>query len=68
MLQYNHMENEQIEVKNEPVEVNHEEPKIRQIVVETDGNMVRITKAEVAGDIELSAIFSILLTHLKTKK
>jgi hypothetical protein len=34
-----------------------EEVKKRQIIIETDGNVIQIIKAEVAGFIELSAIF-----------
>jgi hypothetical protein len=34
-----------------------EEPKKRQIIIETDGNNIQIIKAEVAGLYELSAIF-----------
>lgn len=38
-----------------------EEIKMRQIVIETDGNTVNVKKAEVAGIIELKAILSSLL-------
>jgi hypothetical protein len=33
------------------------EPIKRQIIIETDGNVIQIIKAEVAGLYELSAIF-----------
>ncbi len=35
--------------------------KIRQILIETDGTNVRVVKAEVAGRIELTAIFERLI-------
>ena len=35
----------------------NEDPKLRQIIIETDGNKIQIIKAEVAGFYELSAIF-----------
>lgn len=45
---------------NEPV---LEKPKsqIRQVVIETDGNTVKIVKAEVAGLVELRGILEICL-------
>ena len=33
----------------------NEQPKMRQILIETDGNMVRVTKNETAGNLELLA-------------
>lgn len=38
-------------------EQKQEEKKMRQIVIETDGNTINIDKLEVAGFYELSAIF-----------
>lgn len=38
-------------------QIKKEEPKMRQIIIETDGNTIQIIKAEVAGFYELSAIF-----------
>ncbi len=42
----------------------NEEKQKRQIVIETDGNNIEITKAEVAGNLELQAILSNLLNNL----
>jgi hypothetical protein len=42
-----------------------EEPKQRQIVLETDGNTIKIVKAEVAGNIELIAILLNVIEALK---
>ena len=39
----------------------------RQIVIETDGNSIRINKAEVAGNIELVGILQSLIVHLNSK-
>ena len=44
-----------------------EEIKMRQIVIETDGNTVNVKKAEVAGIIELKAILSSLLAFYDKK-
>ncbi len=40
-----------------------EEVKPRQIIVETDGNIVRIVKAEVAGTLEFRAILNSLINY-----
>jgi hypothetical protein len=40
---------------------------MRQIVIETDGDNIKIVKAEVAGGIELVAIFKRLIEHLDKK-
>ncbi len=42
-----------------------EEPKMRQIIIETDGNNVKLTKSEVAGSLELIAILSSILEQLR---
>ena len=45
-----------------------EQPKpMRQIIIETDGNNINITKAEVAGNLELIAILSSILNKLNIK-
>jgi len=44
-----------------------EEPKMRQIIIETDGNNIKIVKADVAGGLELSAILSNLLNQINIK-
>jgi NAD kinase len=41
-----------------------EKPKIRQIIIETDGTNINIAKAEVAGQIELIAIINGVLGFL----
>lgn len=41
------------------------EKKLRQIVIETDGNMVRLIKAEIAGQLELSAILHAILNTIE---
>jgi len=51
--------------KEEP----QEEKKVyRQIIIETDGNEMRLIKSEVAGKIELIAILDNLSTHLKNSQ
>lgn len=38
-----------------------EQPRLRQIILETDGNMVQVTKNETAGNLELvSALQAVL--------
>lgn len=56
------MSEEKIEEKNEEVK---KEPVIRQIIIETNGNMIRVAKAEVAGKIEMVAILENLATFYK---
>jgi len=41
------------------------EVKMRQIIVETDGNIARIVKADVAGSLELRAILIGLAENIK---
>ena len=41
-----------------------EKPKMRQIIIETDGNNINIVKAETAGNLELIAILSSILNKL----
>ena len=47
------------EVKKEPM---------RQIIIETDGNNLKIIKAEVAGNIELVGIFERLINFINKPK
>jgi len=42
-----------------------EEPKMRQIIIETDGNNINLLKSEVAGSLELRAILIALLEKIK---
>jgi hypothetical protein len=39
-------------------------PRMRQVIIETDGNGVRVVKAEVSGNLELSAICQAILNNL----
>lgn len=41
---------------------------LRRIIIETDGDMVRIVKAEVNGNIELIGILSTIIGHITNKK
>jgi len=41
-----------------------EAPKMRQIIIETDGTNINLVKAEVAGRLELVAILNILLNDM----
>ena len=41
-----------------------QEKPMRQIIIETDGNVARITKADVAGSLELKAILKGLCENL----
>ena len=43
------------------------EVKMRQIIIETDGNTINIVKADVAGNLELIAILSTILNKLNIK-
>lgn len=52
---------------SQPVASGENAPKIRQIVIETDGNSVNLVKAEVSGSIELVAVLQALITFI-TKK
>lgn len=40
-------------------------PKMRQVIIETDGNNINIAKAETAGNLELIALLSTILTKLQ---
>lgn len=40
---------------------------VRQIIIETDGNFIRIKSAEVAGNIEMIAILERLVIALNNK-
>lgn len=42
-------------------------PKMRQIVIETDGNNINLVKAEVGGRIELVGILQGLIGYLNQK-
>lgn len=51
------------EEKNDSIE--QKLPALRQIIIETDGNMVKLLKAEVAGNLELSAILRVVLNKIE---
>jgi len=42
-----------------------ENKKMRQIIIETDGNTVKIIKAEIAGNFELRGILQTILDNIK---
>ncbi len=44
-----------------------EPQKMRQIIIETDGNKIKIVKAEVAGNVELIAILQLILNDINQK-
>ena len=43
-------------------------PKMRQIIIETDGDNINLVKAEVHGKIELMGILQSLLGYLNNQK
>ena len=43
-------------------------PKLRRIIIETDGDNIRVVSAEVSGTIELIAILSEMVQFFRTKK
>ena len=45
-----------------------EKPKMREILILTDGNSIQIEKAEVSGRIELIAIFQNLIGFLNSQQ
>jgi len=52
---------EEKDLKNEQ----KEKPATRQIIIETNGNEIKIIKAEAAGKIELIAILESVVNHFK---
>jgi hypothetical protein len=52
------------EEKKEEVKESSKTSQIRQIVIETDGNSVRVVKFEGAGSLEFKAILLALLENL----
>ena len=56
------------EVVEEKKEETKEEPKaLRQIIIETDGNSIKIVRADVAGNLELVAILSTIINNINAK-
>ena len=45
-----------------------EQPKMRQIIIATDGSVINLVKADVAGKLELIAILGTLLNDLQQRK
>jgi len=45
-----------------------EKPKMRQIIIETDGNVINIIKAEVAGAFEFKGILETVLNNLSKQQ
>ena len=43
-------------------------PKMRQIIIETDGNSIKVVKAEVGGSIELTGILQNLINFINKPK
>jgi hypothetical protein len=43
-------------------------PKLRQIIIETNGNDISLVKAEVHGKIELIGILQSLITYINQQK
>ena len=53
-------------VEEKKIDANAKQPiKMRQIIIETDGNVAKIVKAEVAGTLELKSILQGLSDSLK---
>ena len=51
--------------QKQPVE---EKPKVRKIIIETNGNDLKIVKAEVGGSIEFVAILQTLIGYINNQK
>lgn len=62
-----------MEQDNKTLNVNDKRPEeqtkpgMRQILIETDGNDIKIVKAEVSGSIELKAILQTLILYINNK-
>jgi len=65
------MKDEIKEVKEEKVEIKKEEkgetPKMREIIIHTDGNDIQLVKAETYGKIELVGVLQNLIGYLNQK-
>lgn len=51
-------------IKDAEVKEEVKAPKIRQILIETDGNNIKLVKAEVSGSIELVAILQNIIGYV----
>lgn len=56
---------ENINIDNWNIDIKDIKPKLRQVILETDGNSIKLVKAEVTSMIELQAILSMMLEALK---
>lgn len=45
----------------------NKQPQEREIIIKTDGNNIKLEKAEVTGNIELRAILSLLLENISKR-
>lgn len=45
-----------------------EKPRMRQIIIETDGNNINIVKNELAGGLELAAVLQTILAKLASSR
>lgn len=54
--------------EEEKKEESKEAPKMRQVIIETDGNNINLVKAEVSGKIELMGILQGLIGYLNQQK
>ena len=53
------------EKQSEEQKPQQEKPKMRQVILETNGTDIRISKNETAGNLELIALLSTILTKLQ---
>ena len=61
------MENEKKQEQKQEESKTPQQPKMRQIIIETDGSNINVVKADVAGNLELIAILSSILNKLNVK-
>lgn len=54
--------------KKEEDVIKNPQPKMRQVIIETDGNNIKIVKADVAGNLELIAILQTIVMRLNNVK
>ena len=60
------MENqEKKQVEKQEDKIAEQKPATRKIIIETDGNSVSVTTAEVAGNLELKGILQTILNNIK---
>jgi len=62
------MNNETTKIEEKIVPSAPPTPKMRQIIIETDGNDINLIKAEVGGSIELIAILQNLIGYLNKQR